>query len=596
MKMKKKVLAAAVAATFGAMGNAHAVNLDSDGLGQVLIMPFYTVQGTNETLISVVNTTDNVKAVKVRFREAMNSRDVLDFNLYLSPHDVWVAKVMDAEDGGAKLFVPASEETCTVPMIPAEGQPFLPFDYAGVEGLREPADAGPYGIERTETGYVEIIEMGEMMLPIDEDGNLTAATDESGNLTDEGEILALAATHVNPVTGEVWGADCQALVDAWTVGVNKPSGVWITDLEENGTPGQTGMYPATGGLAGGAAVINVQDGVEYSEPTTVIDNFYADGVVDVEVQDASGNIIYEGTGVINHAQPGTELPSLTQAQAESNVFVSSSTSVVTDDWSGNARPLDFLLTDGTRATLVDATVDSVSAVLMAQKVINEYTVNPAVGATTDWVVTFPTKGFYQVSPTCEDSEGNEVDESGNAYMPGDEGVTCSGEAIDPFNALYDADPQEQACETYAPMYYDRNERFDIEPPVTGEEGPVFSPAVPGIPPELPTYVGLCYEANVVSFVNNDVDESVFDADVIRGTFALADGYAAGWASMDLSTYVSTASGSVDVSANTMTGSSNTYVGLPVIGFAATRLGNSNVGVGAAYANTIPHRYVRSISD
>ena len=41
---------------------------------------------------------------------------------------------------------------------------------------------------------------------------------------------------------------------------------------------------------------------------------------------------------------------------------------------------------------------------------------------------------------------------------------------------------------------------------------------------------------------------------------------------------------------------STYKGLPVIGFAATRLANGNVGVGAAYANTIPHRYVRSISD
>ena len=50
--------------------------------------------------------TDQVKAIKVRFREAQNSAEVLDFNLYLSPFDVWTAKITDsdADDGGAKLI------------------------------------------------------------------------------------------------------------------------------------------------------------------------------------------------------------------------------------------------------------------------------------------------------------------------------------------------------------------------------------------------------------------------------------------------------------------------------------------------------------
>ena len=87
MKMKKKILSAAVLAALGA-STAQAVNLSQDGTGEVLLFPYYTVQNGEETLVSIVNTTDYTKAVKVRFREAYNSREVLDFNLYLSPHDV----------------------------------------------------------------------------------------------------------------------------------------------------------------------------------------------------------------------------------------------------------------------------------------------------------------------------------------------------------------------------------------------------------------------------------------------------------------------------------------------------------------------------
>ena len=84
MKMKKKILSAAVMAAALGAGSAQAANLSSDGTGQVLLFPYYTVQGNNETLLTIVNTTDKGKAVKVRFREAFNSREVLGFNLYLA--------------------------------------------------------------------------------------------------------------------------------------------------------------------------------------------------------------------------------------------------------------------------------------------------------------------------------------------------------------------------------------------------------------------------------------------------------------------------------------------------------------------------------
>ena len=107
--MKKNSLTTALLAGLaGAAGlatTAHAVNLNPDGLGQALIYPYYGVNSGNQTIISVVNTANDVKAVKVRFLESRNSREVIDFNLYLSPFDVWTGSVFALD--GVWYHVPA---------------------------------------------------------------------------------------------------------------------------------------------------------------------------------------------------------------------------------------------------------------------------------------------------------------------------------------------------------------------------------------------------------------------------------------------------------------------------------------------------------
>ena len=92
---------AGIAGVAGFAGLANAVDLNPDGLGQVLIYPYYTVNKNQDTLLSVVNT-DAVhgKAVKVRFLEGHNSREVLDFNLFLSEFDVWTASIFALSDAG----------------------------------------------------------------------------------------------------------------------------------------------------------------------------------------------------------------------------------------------------------------------------------------------------------------------------------------------------------------------------------------------------------------------------------------------------------------------------------------------------------------
>src|SRR5688500_4965089 len=156
--MKKNSLTTAVVAGIAGVAGlanvSNAVNLNPDGLGQVLIYPYYTVNGGNNTLISVVNTTDEVKAVKVRFLESLNSREVLDFNLYLSPFDVWTAAVTQAAAGGPARIV-TTDRSCTVPAIPAPGENFRNFAYTGSF-----QDDGVDTLDRTRDGHIEMIEMG----------------------------------------------------------------------------------------------------------------------------------------------------------------------------------------------------------------------------------------------------------------------------------------------------------------------------------------------------------------------------------------------------------------------------------------------------
>ena len=61
---------AGIAGVAGFAGLANAVDLNPDGLGQVLIYPYYTVNKNQDSLFTVVNTTGIGKAVKVRFLES----------------------------------------------------------------------------------------------------------------------------------------------------------------------------------------------------------------------------------------------------------------------------------------------------------------------------------------------------------------------------------------------------------------------------------------------------------------------------------------------------------------------------------------------
>jgi len=244
---KRKALATAVLGTLGVAGSAHAIFQDPTNLGEVLVYPYYTVNNDGagnqfNTFISVVNTTSSVKVIKVRFREGKASAEVLDFNVYLSPNDMWTGAVIpltsDPTSAGA---VVSTDTSCVDPAkITLTPQPFVNYAYTGAV-----ADPLAATLDRTREGYAEIFEMG--VLPPG--------------------ALATAATHVNgvpPCTG-LTGAAGEAAV---TAAITAPTGGLMgTGTIINVTSGRDTSYNAT---AFGAWVVG---GNAYSALATDQPNF-----------------------------------------------------------------------------------------------------------------------------------------------------------------------------------------------------------------------------------------------------------------------------------------------------------------------------------
>ena len=217
----------------GLIGSVFAVNVSSDGVGQVLIYPYYTTRDGQTSRFTVVNNSDDVRAVSIRFFEGKAARDVLDFNLYLAPHDVWIGTILDNGTGAA---IKTTDLSCTVPDL-SQGDVFRSVLYAGDAAL----DNSP---DRTREGYVVTIEMAVV----------TGAHAEW-------------ATHVagTPV-------NCGALINSWISG-----GDWQT------TGGIVNTSPVTDGgtLSGRMTIVDPSAGVVQTyeafalEAFNSVDNLHA---------------------------------------------------------------------------------------------------------------------------------------------------------------------------------------------------------------------------------------------------------------------------------------------------------------------------------
>ena len=314
---------------------ARAVNLNSNGTGQVLIYPYYTVNAGQQTQISVVNTTLVGKVVKVRFREAYNGRAVLDFNLYLSPYDVWTANVFALSDAGAGsdyAGIFSADRSCTDPPLTgsgtlAGGQGYQRFSNVNYTGAA--ADTGPGTDARTREGHVEMILMSDVA---------------------PGSELYHDIHHVN-----------SAPPDCTPAHIERAAGYVAPTLDPvTGAPGTL----ADGGLFGAAAVVDVAQGVFYAYNADALDGF---------------------SYVSLNAPLGDNEPTLDSANDRDNVHTATARMVVSGEQLASTFP---------GAAPGSRKVDAVSAVFAANNLYNEYLSAPDRGMSTDWVLTLPTKHLY----------------------------------------------------------------------------------------------------------------------------------------------------------------------------------------------------------
>jgi len=220
--MKKSMLAMSVAAAIGGLGfagsalaittvggaTADTLELNPNGIGHQLVVPYFSTQSGNATLLNIVNTdTINGKLVKVRFRGAGNSDDLFDFQVLMSPGDVWTAAVTQDASGSSTLST--ADKSCAIGL--GNGM----FSTLRTDPTKTNAE--------TREGYVEFINMAD--IPV----NTTTGS------------LYTAIKHVNGI------APCTASVLAAQLG---------TDVADVTAAAARGLTPPSTGLTGDWILLN----------------------------------------------------------------------------------------------------------------------------------------------------------------------------------------------------------------------------------------------------------------------------------------------------------------------------------------------------
>jgi hypothetical protein len=515
--MKKKSLTAAVIAglaAVGAVGTAEAVHINPDGLGQVLIYPYYTARAVSttsdyNTLFTVVNTTSQYKIVKVRFLEGRASREVLDFNLFLSPQDVWAGAVVPTADGAR---VVTADNSCVAPSDLFVRQPGVLEAFKNLQYTGAPYSLAGVSLDRTREGYIEVLEMGIAT---------TAA------------VQAFIKHGTNGIP-----ANCPAL-DAFDPGSGNPAAT-VFPGAVTVAPATTFMNAPQGGLTGRAMIINPVNGSNYTYDAVALDQWSAE---------------------IEYTESGSTAPNLgSGSSAVANIFVNG----------------------GVIAQTYANAIDAVSATMMRDTVINEFVRDTALGSSTDWVVTFPTKREY---------------------------VTAAVSA--PFSNAFGANG---ACDPYSPNVFNR------------EEGSPSGPSIQLLPSPRPGVItepnSLCWEANVVPFqtasllasantnvLSSTIANYINTATTAAGTrTSVAAGTVNGpngWMFMSFNTRATQRLVPTSVTLNgaalviggaSVTGGAGTFIGnaygLPVVGFMVNNI--TRTGVISQYGSVLQHKFTRLI--
>ena len=323
---------AAIAANDNTVYRAANLSASTTGVGHILFVPYFTTQGTNATLLNLVNTdTINGKAVKLRFRGASNSDDLFDITIYLSPGDVWTANVAA---NGELSALSTGDTSCTLPSI---------------EQIKE--TAGKFSTNRvlnnaaaeTREGYIEILNMADVT---------------------PGSALFTATKHVNgkaPCTQAVMDLQAKPLV--------------ANDAVHD--PVARGYSWPTGGLSANWTIVNVASKASFSgeaialraTPTAVVN------------QQGAANLVFspQTTERVANATALTADPLLQMVNGPVRPASYDFPDLSTPYTAGSTTP--------------EIQANELAMALETFSISNEYITDPVASFATDWVFSMPTRRY-----------------------------------------------------------------------------------------------------------------------------------------------------------------------------------------------------------
>lgn len=543
--MKKSILSLAVAGAFAAGSANAALELQDDGIGHILLVPYFTVQNGNSTLLNIVNT-DTVmgKAVKVRFRGGRDSDDIYDFQLFLSPGDVWTANISQNASGLATLST--SDLSCTLPSSGVLNS--TPF----VIGRLSAADQAN-GIG-TREGYVEIFNMADIPSGTTSTNPVFATIKHTAT--------GGAPTCIEPIL---------ASIEAAYPVLGAPGG----PIQNANNGAVTALLSPSSGLMANWTIINVPQTTAFAGEAVAIESTTPTRIVySQQTQTPVAAVV-----------PSTAYPNI--ASTFDGVLLTPGFATAEYDFPDMSTPYEIATaTSGIQAY-------NLSSPLAHAAITNEFLLETGLAAKTDWLVSMPTRrylvagrgnvasgvsaatvGFY--SPTAglttalaNTSAPTDVcaNESAVAYGSctyGGDGTTAKEGAQGFFRGVtqYAADGRSACISIGQYSMWNREEVANVTTNVV-------------ISPNVVTPVSLCGEVNILSLNNLTANTGAVGANLVVAGLNVP--YQNGWATVNLN-------------ATGHTG------GLPVIGQAFVKATNPAVsaGISGNFGAAWNHRWVGRI--
>ncbi|MCG3785409.1 cell surface protein [Delftia acidovorans] len=566
--MKKNVLALSIAAMVGGLGFAGAASagvvpgtlvpdattlgattaagfqLTEGGTGHNLVVPYFSAQNGNMTVLHLVNTdTENGKAVKVRFRGAANSDDLMDFQVFLSPQDVWTAAVTQGANGVLQLV--SSDNTCTLPRLnsaPLQATPdgakaanAVGF-FNGTTARLNPKLSADALASGSREGYVEIFNMADI-----------PSASVYGSTTDAQSALYKTIKHN------------AAGVAACDSAVLNPA-VLTTDHTTQATAAAVGLATPTTGLMGDWYIMNVPQTTTFSGAATALTaTVNADGTGGA----ARGNFVLfpqrataVTAAVANNATADPLFRTANVGTAKTPAGAVSGGTFTNPVIRAGQYDLPDMSTPYFAAPSATAPLDQAQALsrqLAVSSVINQYANDTSISGKTDWVFSMPTRRYS----VALNYNGSGTTAASRVYSENILGVGTTAFFHDGNTEVTAATGDARICVTAdGQAFYGREEQFR-------EDGAVLSPG-------QVAQVRFCGETSVLSFA--DTGNSVLGATVARQDTG-GSAFMRGWAN-----------------ANVANGGN----GLPILGASFQKLTNPSAGTGfsGTYGITWPHRTTR----